>query len=470
MAAGDYLRGYGVPAATGGRILSAPTPARRAAYETLRRVFEEGAWADRALRSAAGRYRLEGRERAQAQALAYGAVQRRGTSDHLAAQLADRPIERIDPPLQAALRLGLFELLYATGDADHAAVDQAVSLAKGRGGNRRGAGLVNAVLRRASREREDLLAGLDNDDPAGAAVAHSVPLWLAELWWEELGADSARSLLAAINDPPERTLRVNTLRSDRETALESLRSAGVEASVPAPGRPPVPRDFVIVTGGERKRVEEMIGEGTLVPQSRASGRVVELLAPQPGERVLDLCAGPGIKASQIAAALGASGSGLVAVEGDPGRARELTEMLQGVGAGAAVVEQGDASDRARTAAGPHSTRSSSTHRAPASERSPRDRIHAGDARPRRSSRWPASRAGSSTAPSRRSRREDGSSTRSARSPAGGRGGGRRRRNRSGRPRGRSRERDPRVPRRSQVPADTHRSRSNRRLLRGPPAP
>ena len=322
--------------------MSSPTPARRAAYETLRRVFEEGAWADRALRSAAGRYRLEGRERAQAQALAYGAVQRRGTSDHLAAQLADRPIERIDPPLQAALRLGLFELLYATGDADHAAVDQAVSLAKGRGGNRRGAGLVNAVLRRAAREREDLLAGLDDDDPAGAAVAHSVPLWLAELWWEELGADSARSLLAAINDPPERTLRVNTLRSDRETALESLRSAGVEASVPAPGRPPVPRDLVIVTGGERKRVEELVGDGTLVPQSRASGRVVELLAPQPGERVLDLCAGPGIKASQIAAALGASGSGLVAVEGDPGRARELTEMLQGVGAGAAVVERGDA--------------------------------------------------------------------------------------------------------------------------------
>ena len=323
--------------------MSGPTPARRVAYETLRRVFEEGAWADRALRSAAGRYRLEGRERAQAQALAYGAVQRRGTSDHLAAMLADRPIERIDPPLRAALRLGLFELLYATGDADHAAVDQAVSLAKGRGGNRRGAGLVNAVLRRAAREREDLLAGLGDDDPAGAAVAHSVPLWLAELWWDELGAGSARSLLAAINDPPERTLRVNTLRGDRETALDSLRSAGVEASVPDPGRPPVPHDQIVVTGGERKRVEELIGDGTLVPQSRASGRVVELLAPRPGERVLDLCAGPGIKASQIAAALGAGGSGLVAVEEDPGRARELTEMLQNLGAAAAVVEHGDAS-------------------------------------------------------------------------------------------------------------------------------
>ena len=148
--------------------MSAPTPARRAAYETLRRVFEEGAWADRALRAAADRLRLEGRERAQAQALAYGAVQRRGTSDHFVVALAGRPVEQIDPPLLAALRLGLYELLFASGDADHAAVDQAVALAKGRGGRRRGAGLVNAVLRRAARERASLLGGLDDEDPAEA--------------------------------------------------------------------------------------------------------------------------------------------------------------------------------------------------------------------------------------------------------------------------------------------------------------
>ncbi len=324
--------------------MSAPTPARRAAYETLRRVFEEGAWADRALRSAASRYGLAGRERAQAQALAYGAVQRRGTSDHLTALLAGRPIERIDPPLLAALRLGLFELLYSTGDADHAAVDQAVSLAKGRSGKRRGAGMVNAVLRRAARERIELLAGLDDSDPASASVAHSVPAWLAELWWEELGPDSARSLLAAINQPPERALRANLLRGDRQSALGSLLGLGVEAMAADPELPPAPRDSVIVTGGERGMVEELVGDGTLVPQSRASALVVELLDPQPGERVLDLCAGPGIKASQIAAALGAGGAGLVAVERDPGRCRELEDLLRGLGADAAVVERGDAAD------------------------------------------------------------------------------------------------------------------------------
>ena len=330
--------------------MSAPTPARRAAFETVRRVFEEDAWADRALRAAAGRLGLEGRERAQAQALAYGAVQRRGTTDHFIARLADRSAERIDPPLRAALRLGLYELLYGSREADHATVDQAVALAKGRGGRRRGAGLVNAVLRRAARERGELLGGLDDDDPAGAALAHSVPVWLAELWWDELGPDDARSLLAAINEPPERALRVNAARGDRDGALRRLAAAGVAAEPPDPRRPPAPAGSIVVTGGERGRIDELITAGELVAQSRASAMVVELLAPQPGERVLDLCAGPGVKAGQIAAALGEGGAGLVAVERDPGRARELRGMLDRLGAAAASVENADATEP-RAAAG-----------------------------------------------------------------------------------------------------------------------
>lgn len=323
--------------------MSSPTPARRAAYETLRRVFEEGAWADRALRSAAARHGLAGRDRSQAQALAYGAVQRRGTSDHFSTRLADRPVERIDPPLLAALRLGLYELLFASGSADHAAVDQAVSLAKGRGGNRRGAGMVNAVLRRAAREREALLAGLADDTPASASIAYSVPEWLAELWWGELGADSARSLLGTVNLPPERALRVNVLRSDRDSALRELREGGAEVREPAPTEQPAPPDSLIVTGGDREAVERLIAAGLVIPQSRASAMVVDLLAPTPGERVLDLCAGPGIKASQIAAALGGDGAGLTAVEVDGGRSRELEDLLTRLGAGGARVELADAS-------------------------------------------------------------------------------------------------------------------------------
>ncbi|HET6831732.1 MAG TPA: RsmB/NOP family class I SAM-dependent RNA methyltransferase [Solirubrobacterales bacterium] len=322
--------------------MSAPTPARRAAYETLRRVFEEDAWADRALPAAAARLRLEGRDRAQAQALAYGAVQRRGTTDHLVKVLADRPAERIDAPLLAALRLGLYELLFASGGADHAAVDQAVALAKGRGGHRHGAGLVNAVLRRAARERERLLASLDDADPAAAAVAHSVPPWLAELWWRELGPNDARALLAAVNEPPEQALRANGLRGDRDAALAALHEAGVKARPAEPGQPPAPAGSIVITGGDRGQVEGLVAAGIVVPQSRASAAVVEVLAPEPGERVLDLCAAPGAKAAQIAAAIGGAGAGLVAVERHPGRARELRATLERAGAGAATVECRDA--------------------------------------------------------------------------------------------------------------------------------
>lgn len=317
--------------------MSRPTPARRVAYETLRRVFEEGAWADRALRSAASRVGIEGRERAQAQALAYGAVQRRGSSDHFAALLADRRVAKIDPPLLAALRLGLFELLWAES-ADHAAVDQAVSLAKGPGGRRRGAGLVNAVLRRAAREREELLGGLSEDDPRAAALMHSVPEWLAELWWSELGAGEARSLLAAVNRPAERAFRVTG--GDVEGLLEQAPLQARRAAGPGPA----PEGVIVVDGGDWEWVEEAITRGELVPQSRASALVVDVLAPRPGERVLDLCAGPGIKASAIAASLGDAGRGLVAVERDPGRAAELRELLARTGAPAAEVIEADASE------------------------------------------------------------------------------------------------------------------------------
>lgn len=323
--------------------MSAPTPARLAAYATLRRVFEEGAWADRALRAEAERLGLEGRERAQAQALAYGAVQRRGTSDHFAAALAERSLRRIDAPLVAALRLGLYELLFATAGAEHAAVDQAVALAKGRGGRRRGAGLVNAVLRRAARERDELLGSLHDGDPEAASVAHSVPPWLAGLWWRELGPDSARSLLAAVNEPPELALRANGLRGDRGVALAELAAAGIEARAADPASPPTPAGSIVVTGGGRGRVEELVAAGAVVPQSRASASVVEVLAPRRGDRVLDLCAAPGAKATQIAAALGDRGRGLVAVERHPGRARQLRAMLDRVGADAAAVEVRDAS-------------------------------------------------------------------------------------------------------------------------------
>lgn len=200
-------------------VASAVSPARRVAAAVLRRVEEDGAYADRALAGEASRAGLEGREHGFATALVYGAVQRRRTLDHVIERLARRPVEQLDPAVRDALRLGVLQLLFLDGVAPHAAVDQSVELAKAGGGH--GHKLVNAVLRRASREGPRLLAKLDDRRPKGAALLNSVPDWLARLWWRALGPDGARALLAHVNTPAETALRVNTLVADpREIAAE----------------------------------------------------------------------------------------------------------------------------------------------------------------------------------------------------------------------------------------------------------
>ncbi|HET9163734.1 MAG TPA: 16S rRNA (cytosine(967)-C(5))-methyltransferase RsmB [Solirubrobacterales bacterium] len=318
------------------------SPARTLAFETIRATFEREAHSERFFREAADREGLGGRERAQAQRLAYGAVQRRGTADAAIERLAERSIRLLDPPVLAALRLGLYELLFADGTPDHAAVDQSVELVKvARVGH--AAGLVNAVLRRAAREREQLVAALLGDDstPERAAVAHSVPLWLAQLWWEELGPDSARSLLAACSDPPELAMRVNTLRTDRESALEGLRGDGVEARAAEGEWPLAAAEEIVIAGRGGDAVPARIEAGELTPQSRGSAAVVELLDPQPGEHVLDLCAGPGIKTGQIAARMGDRGE-TISFERDPERAAEVAGQAGRLGLRNVTVVEADA--------------------------------------------------------------------------------------------------------------------------------
>jgi 16S rRNA (cytosine967-C5)-methyltransferase len=302
--------------------------ARAAAFLVLRRTFEQGAFTDRAFLSAARG--LDRRDRAFAMHLAYGAVQRTLTLDHLIGIASGRDAATLDAPLRAALRLGAFELCYS-GSADHAAVNDAVELAKG--ASPRGHALVNAVLRRIAREREELLGALHDRDPAAAAVAHSVPPWVVSMWWEALGAEATRALLARVNEPAESALRANTLRTDAAALAGSL---GVCAR--AAGDPP---EAVLVLEPFDAHGSPQWAAGELMPQSRASMLVAHVLDPRPGERVLDLCAAPGGKTTHLAALMEARGE-IVAVERHAGRARSLQRTAMRMGAENVTVEIADA--------------------------------------------------------------------------------------------------------------------------------
>jgi 16S rRNA (cytosine967-C5)-methyltransferase len=293
----------------------AVSPARKAAHAVVLRTLAGGAYADRALHGEARG--LDARDRALAKQLAFGTVQRRLTLDHVIAEHVDRKLE---PRVRAALQLGLFQLLFLDGVAAHAAIGEAVELAKPSAGHR----LVNAVLRRVQREGVELP---DDDTPAGAAIRHSHPQWLAELWWGWLGADATRALLAADNEPAELALRVNALV---EYDLDDI-----------PGRRE--GEAIVVDGPFDALAHPGYAAGAFTPQSRASQLVAATLAPRPGERVLDLCAAPGGKTTHLAALMQDRGE-VVAVERHAGRARALRATCERMRASTVTVVTADARD------------------------------------------------------------------------------------------------------------------------------
>ena len=286
------------------------SPARRAAFETVLRVFEDEAYADRAFRRAAER--LEPRDRALAQRLAYGTVQRVRTLDHGIEQLGKRPVAKLDGPVRAALRLGAYQLAFSEV-ATHAAVNESVELVRG-AGLERAVKFANAVLRRLALGLRELVESLPEGTAAEAALRHSYPDWVGEIWWRDFGRDEALALMRAQNEAPETVVRVNPRRRG---------AAGGDADPDIPGALRI------------ERVDECeLVAGLVWPQSRGSQLAGLVVASEPGERVLDLCAAPGGKATMLAGEV-------VAVEVNEARARELEENARRLGADHVTVVQAD---------------------------------------------------------------------------------------------------------------------------------
>jgi len=284
--------------------LMAVSPARRVAYEVLLRVFEQDAYADRVFRQAAKD--LDERERAFAQRLAYGSVQRVRTLDHAIETLGKRPVRKLDPPVRASLRLGAYQLGY-TDTALHAAANESVELVR-RARLERAVPFTNAVMRRLAAGIADLLDSLP-DGP----LKESYPDWIYDVWTRDLGGDDALAEMRAQNEPLETVVRV--VRGD-------------------PPRGAEPTD---VPGAYRvERVDDLaVAEGRIWPQSRASQLAALVLGSQEGERVLDLCSAPGGKASMLR-------GDVTAVELDPNRASELRENLKILARQDVTVVQADA--------------------------------------------------------------------------------------------------------------------------------
>ena len=254
--------------------------------------------------------------------LVYGSVRWKRRLDRITNNLARRP-DRISAEGRCLLRMGIYQLLLMDGIPPHAAVYETVELAAGTGVPR---GFINAILRQVQRDGDPLRYPDRDEKPVQFLGArYSYPDWIVQRWVDRFGVDEAERLCVAHNEPAPMTLRTNLRRTTRPELVQALIAADVRAE---PGRhtdtavhaahvPPLP-DF------------EPFAEGLFTVQDESSQLVTQLLDPQPGEVVLDVCAAPGGKTTHVAERMDDRGR-IVANDPSPDALDRLRENAQRLG-------------------------------------------------------------------------------------------------------------------------------------------
>ena len=270
---------------------------RQAAVSALRAWAKGHDYAESLVERHAQRRMLSSADRALLQAILFGVLRHRRVLDHWIGKLRHG---KLDADTRDILRVGLCQILILN-IPDHAAVNETVEA-----GKTSVRPLINAVLRKAITSRKRLMEELDDMPPA---VLHSHPDWLYNRWRKTFGKETAIALMEWDNQPAETFFRLNPLA----TAAEEIPGEPLEH---APGS-------FLLTG---KLPTQLLAEGKLYIQDPATRHSVELLNPQPGEKILDACAAPGGKAFLIAAALG-GGKGLTCTDSNEKRLPRLEENL-----------------------------------------------------------------------------------------------------------------------------------------------
>jgi 16S rRNA (cytosine967-C5)-methyltransferase len=268
--------------------------ARELAMDVLTRVDQDQAYSNLLLNQALQANSLDRPDAALATELVYGSIQRLNTIDYFLSGFVPKGLNKLEPWVRSLLRLSLYQLLYLDRIPAHAAVNEAVDIAK-RKGHSGISGMVNAILRNALRQQLQLVIPNDMEPVRRMALTYSHPEWLVRRWLMQYGEDTTEKICAANNEPPKISVRVNTMRLSRDSFLEKLLTQGIDA------RPSeLSADGVIVTGAGNMAHSSWYSEGLISIQDESSMLVARALDPEPGMLVLDCCAAPGGKTTHIA--------------------------------------------------------------------------------------------------------------------------------------------------------------------------
>lgn len=268
--------------------------------------------------------KVEERDRAFTQDLAFGTARWQPRLSILAENLLQKPFKAADADVEALLLVGLYQLLYTRVPA-HAAIGETVGCAD-KLKKPWAKALLNAVLRRAQRESEALLAGLERDPVVRTAHPRWLQKSLKAFWPEQWEA-----ICAANNAHPPMILRVNRRHHRRDAYLTLLGEAGIAA---APCT--YSRDGIVLEAATDVRSLPGFSEGWISVQDEAAQLAADLLDLAPGQRVLDACCAPGGKTCHILEAEPAL-AGVVAVDLEAKRLVRVRENLDRLGLNAELI-------------------------------------------------------------------------------------------------------------------------------------
>jgi 16S rRNA (cytosine967-C5)-methyltransferase len=268
--------------------------AREAALEVLIRVEQDQAFSNLLLNQVLQANPLDRPDAALATELVYGTIQRMNTIDYYLNGFVSKGLAKLEPWVRSLLRLSVYQLRFLDRIPAHAAVNEAVAIAKRRG-HQGISGMVNAVLRNIVRKIEELSIPTELDPVQRLALTHSHPEWMVARWLEQYGLEVAENICEANNEPPKVSVRVNTILAERGRLIEEMQNMGIDA------RPStLSQDGIIVSGAGNMAHTDWFRDGLISIQDESSMLVAEMVAPEPGMQVLDCCAAPGGKTAHIA--------------------------------------------------------------------------------------------------------------------------------------------------------------------------
>jgi 16S rRNA (cytosine967-C5)-methyltransferase len=270
--------------------------AREIALKVINDVTSNNAYANIALVREINRQKISDQDRRFVTELVYGTIKAGKTLDWMIGHFINRPLDKIAPVILNILRMGMYQIFFLSKVPVSAACNQAVELTK-KYGHIGTVKFVNAVLRNAGRSPEKIVYPDRNKETAKfLALTYFHPQWMIERWLKRLGEEATEQLCKINNQTPPLSLRTNTLKITREKLLEILVQEGVSAE-PSRWTP----EGIVCHSYPALGTLKSLKEGLFQIQDESSMLVAHVLAPKPGEFVIDACGAPGGKSTHLAA-------------------------------------------------------------------------------------------------------------------------------------------------------------------------